>query len=161
MSPFLQQVLDQNPNAVKLVFLNFPLSSHPMAMKAAKAALAAHEQGKFWEFHEKLHKAYQVLNEKKILTIAEEMKLDMEKFNADMNSTAISDLITRDIKTGKEIGIRGIPSLFVNGKAVQEITPDGLQKMLDRELKKRHDKNFGHRKLSGRDLTELEVHRHE
>jgi protein-disulfide isomerase len=136
LSPLLQRVLDQNPNTVKLVFLNFPLSSHKVAIKAAEAALAAHEQGKFWEFHEKLHESYRDLNEKKILIFAEEMKLDLDRFKKDVNSTSIRNLIKRDIQTGREIGIRGIPSIFVNGKAVKKRGPEGLQEMIDTELKK-------------------------
>jgi len=54
-----------------------------------------------------------------------------------MNSKAIGDLVKREIRTGKEMGVRGIPSLFVNGKAVKQRTPEGVQKMIERELKKR------------------------
>ena len=128
LSPLLQRALDQNPNTVKLVFLNFPLSSHKVAIKAAEAALAAHEQEKFWEFHEKLHESYRDLNEKKILIFAEEMKLDMDRFNKDMNSTSVRNLIDRDIKTGREIGIRGIPPFLSMAGRLKKGAPKAYRK---------------------------------
>lgn len=136
LDPLLKRMLDQNPKTVKLVFLNFPLSSHKVAIPAAQAALAAHKQGKFWEFHEKLHENYRDLNVKKILAFAEEMKLDMDRFKKDMSATSITNLIKRDIQTGREIDIRGIPSVFINGKALKERSPEGLQEMIDKEMKK-------------------------
>jgi protein-disulfide isomerase len=59
--PLLEQVLEQYPNQVKLVYKNFPLRNHKFAKPAASAALAAGEQGKFWEFHDKLFQNYNQL----------------------------------------------------------------------------------------------------
>ena len=64
--PVLEQVLEKNPDKVKLVFKNFPLRNHKFAMPAATAALAAEKQGKFWEFHDLLFKDYNRLNEQKV-----------------------------------------------------------------------------------------------
>ena len=76
-------MLEKYPKEVKLVYKNFPLVGHKFARKAATAALAAHEQGKFWEFHDNLFKNYRNLDDAKIQEIAEELGLDMERFTRD------------------------------------------------------------------------------
>ena len=129
-------MLDKNPKTVKMVPMNFPLSSHKMAMKAAMAALAADKQGKFWPFYHKLYENYKSLKDKEIDRIADDLGLDSEKFKQDMNSAAVKNLINRDIQTARRIGIRGIPSIFINGRPLQNRSVSGFQEMIDAELKK-------------------------
>jgi len=101
------------------------------------AALAANEQGKFWEFHHKLFENYKVLNDSKIQDIAKELGLDMEKFNKDMNSPVIAKLINRDLKNGRQVGVRGTPTIFVNGKISKKRDLSGFSEMIEAELKKK------------------------
>jgi protein-disulfide isomerase len=129
-------VLDQYPDKVKLVIMNFPLSGHPFARKAAQAAMAAMAQGKFWEFRRKLFENYQSLSDDKIREIAKGLGLDMERFTRDMNSPSVRDLVARDVKNGREIGVHGTPTIFVNGKRVHIRTPFDLFTAIDAELKK-------------------------
>jgi protein-disulfide isomerase len=129
-------LLEKYPNDVKLVVKHFPLPSHKFARPAAIAALAAHKQDKFWEFHAKLLENYRSLNDKKIEEIAIELKLDMEKFTADQKSPDISALIARDIQNGKAIGVRGTPTIFLNGKRVKNRSMQGFQQMIEAELSK-------------------------
>jgi protein-disulfide isomerase len=131
-------LLEKYSKKVKLVHKNFPLSSiHPFAHKAAVAALAAHAQGKFREFHHKLFENYRALNDAKIQEIATELKLDMERFNKAMQDPSIKKLIARDIKEGDEAGIKGIPIIFVNGKLPKESSLQGLEDLIEAELKKK------------------------
>jgi protein-disulfide isomerase len=130
-------VLDKYPKKVKLVFKNYPLASmHPFAYKAATAALAAHQQGKFREFHHTLFANYKVLNDAKILEIAKELKLDMERFTSAMKDPSIQKLIVRDIKEGQQAGIEGIPIIYINGKLPHETSLQGIVHMIEAELKK-------------------------
>jgi protein-disulfide isomerase len=85
--PVLEQVLEKNPESLKLVFKHFPLRNHKFARPAAIAALAAEKQGKFWEFHDLLFKDYNRLNEQKVKEIARQLNLDMEKFEKDRKDT--------------------------------------------------------------------------
>ena len=124
------------PNDVKLVIKHFPLASHKFARTAAIAALAAHKQGKFWEFHGKLFENYRSLNEEKVQAIATELELDMEKFAADRKSPEISALIERDIRNGTAIGVRGTPTIFLNGKRVKNRSMQGFQQMIEAEISK-------------------------
>jgi protein-disulfide isomerase len=130
-------VLDKHPNDVKLVVKHFPLRSHRYAKKASAAALAANEQGKFWEFHEKLMKNYRSVNgefheklmknyrsvnDNKILEIAKGLNLDMEQFARDMNSAPVNDILVQDFRDGRKIGIRGIPTVLVNGRIITRLS---------------------------------------
>ncbi len=130
-------MLERYPKEVKLVAKNFPLSKHKFAKKAAKAALAANEQGKFWEFHNMLFENYKAINDAKIQEIATELGLDMERFTRDMNSQAVKGLIQRDISNARKIGIRGIPSVLINGKVLKNRRLKGFQQVIDAELKKK------------------------
>ena len=130
-------MLNKYPNEVKLVIKHFPLRNHKFARKAATAALAANEQGKFWEFHHKLFENYKVLNDSKIQDIAKKLGLDMEKFNKDMNSPVIAKLINRDLRNGRQVGVRGTPTIFVNGKISKKRDLSGFSDMIEAELKRK------------------------
>jgi len=129
-------VLEKYPEDVKLVFKNFPLAKHKFARKAAAAALAAHVQGKFWEFHNKLFENHRNPNDAKIQEIAKDLGLDLRKFNKDMKDPAIGKLIIRDVKNAHQVGVRGIPTVFINGKLLKNRRLQGFQQMIEAELKK-------------------------
>jgi protein-disulfide isomerase len=134
--PVLEQVLEKNPDKVKLVFKNFPLRNHKFAMEAATAALAAEKQGKFWEFHDLLFKDYNRLNEQKVKEIAQKLNLDMEKFEKDWKDPRIRALINRDLAEGNRAGVRGTPTIFVNGRLLRNRSMAGFQELIEKALKK-------------------------
>ena len=134
-------MLEQYPNDVKLVFKNFPLTRiHKFAMNAAVAALAAHQQGKFWEFHAELFKNYNTLNDEKFTEIAQSVALDMEQFKGDMQNPALAAMVQRDLKDGVEAGVRGTPSIFVNGRLLEQRSLPGFKQIIDEELAKKKQK---------------------
>jgi protein-disulfide isomerase len=131
-------VLEQYPNDVKLVFKNFPLTRiHKAAMNASIASLAAHQQGKFWEFHSELFKNYNKLNDEKFDEIAQSIGLDMEQFKQDIQNPALSAMVQRDLKDGVEAGVRGTPSIFINGRMLQQRSLPGFKQIIDEELAKK------------------------
>ncbi|NIS70071.1 MAG: thioredoxin domain-containing protein [Proteobacteria bacterium] len=132
----LEQVLEKNPDKVKLVFKNFPLRNHKFAMPAAIAALAAERQGKFWEFHDLLFKDYNRLNEEKVKEIAQRLNLDMEKFEKDRKDPQIRAMINRDVSEGNRAGVRGTPTVFINGRLLRNRSPAGFQKLIEKALEK-------------------------
>ncbi|MCP3889913.1 MAG: thioredoxin domain-containing protein, partial [Desulfobulbaceae bacterium] len=81
-------MLDTYPNDVKYVIKHYPLSNHHFAHKGAMAALAAEKQDQYWQFHSELLKNYSVLNNEKIMEIAENLGLDMARFQQDLQSPA-------------------------------------------------------------------------
>ena len=133
--PELEQVLEKYPNQVKLVFKNFPLRNHKFSMQAAIAALAAEKQGKFWEFHDLLFKDYSHLNEQKIEEIAQQLKLNMEKFDKDRKDPQITAMINRDLAEGNQAGVRGTPTVFVNGRLLRNRGMAGFQELIEKALK--------------------------
>jgi protein-disulfide isomerase len=132
-------VLEKYPEEVKLVFKNYPLSMHSFARSAALASLAAHAQGKFWEFHEKLFANYNSLNDAKLQEFATQVHLDRGKFDHDMASASLRQIVDRDSSEGRNLGIRGIPTVYVNGKPIEDRNPRGFQHMIDAELRKKRN----------------------
>ena len=119
---------------MKLVFKNFPLRNHKFACPAAIAALAANQQGKFWELHDQLYENYNRLSEQKIREIAQQVGLDMEKFDKDMKDPELKALVERDFQEGARAGVRGIPTIFVNGRMLRNRSFQGFQAAIEKEL---------------------------
>jgi len=134
--PLLEQVLEKYPDHVKIVFKNFPLRNHKFAMKAATAALAAESQGKFWEFHDLLFKNYNKLNDQKIREIALELGLDQTEFKKKMKDPKITAMIRQDVRDGAQAGVRGTPTIFINGRRLNDRSLKGFQAAIDKELQK-------------------------
>ena len=119
---------------MKLVFKNFPLRNHKFAWPAAIAALAANKQGKFWELHDQLYENYNRLNDQKIREIAQQVGLDMEKFDKDMKDPKLKAIVERDFQEGARAGVRGIPTIFVNGRQLKNRSFQGFQAAIEKEL---------------------------
>lgn len=100
---------------IRYIFKHFPLSFHPQAAPASKACWAAGKQDKFYEYHDKLFENQASLGEELYVKIAEELKLNIEKFNKDRASEDAQKQIDDDMKVGQEIGIRGTPGFVLNG----------------------------------------------
>lgn len=130
-------MLEKFPKQVKIVEKNFPLQMHRFARQAATAALAAQRQGKFWEFHKKLFASHQSLSDAKIQEIATQLGLDMDKFNKDLKDPAIQNIINRDLHEGSAAGVRGTPTIFVNGLLLTNRSIEGFEQAIERELKKK------------------------
>ncbi len=109
--------LAKHGGEVALTFKHFPLSQiHPEALPAAKAARAAQNQGKFWEYHDRLFARQQELGESLYLALAQELGLDLEQFDRDRQSAATAAAIDRDVELGRALGIEGTPFFLMNGQ---------------------------------------------
>jgi len=136
LNPILEAVLKKYPKEVKLVIKHFPLRFHKYGQKASMAALAAANQGKFWEFHDELFKQSAGLTDGKILQIAGQLKLDVERFKKDKESEKIKKMVEKDMADGRRIGVGGTPSVYINGKFLKQRHLQGFEMMIERELKK-------------------------
>jgi len=130
-------VLEKYPEDVKLVMKHFPLPMHGFARKAAMVALAAGKQGKFWEVHEKLYANQRNLSDAKVEAVVRELGLNMEQFYQDLKEPGIGSLIDRDINNGRQANVQGTPTIFVNGKLLNQRTLPGFQQAIEAELKKK------------------------
>jgi len=127
-------VLEKNPKTVKIVYKNFPIRSHKFAVQAAVAALAAGRQEKFWDFHDELFNHYNRLNEEKVQEIATKLKLDKAQFEKDRKDPLLMEQIKYDYNEGIQIGVRSVPTVFVNGRKLKDRSLNGLQALIDKEL---------------------------
>jgi protein-disulfide isomerase len=134
LEPDLKQILDAYPDKVRLVFKNYPLSMHAHAREAAIAALAAERQGQFWPFHDRLFASSNVLSEQKIEEIAKDLKLDMARFEKDRKDSALQAKIEKDIAEGQQLGVRGTPTVFINGRLLRDRSPAAFKATVDAVL---------------------------
>lgn len=115
-------------------FHHFPLSSiHRYALEAAEAAECAADQGKFWEFADLVFKNQQELSPESLDKWGAELKLDMDLFNRCRDSRIKREMIQSEYDQGRNLGVRGTPTFFVNGEQV-EATVDGLSAAIDAAL---------------------------
>jgi protein-disulfide isomerase len=104
---------------VRLVFRHFPVrSSHPRAWPAARASEAAASQGRFWEMHDLLFADQGRLEDPHLWRRAEELGLDVERFEADRRSDALAERVRRDFSSGVRAGVVTTPTVFARGRMV-------------------------------------------
>jgi protein-disulfide isomerase len=122
LEPILQKLLKKHNKIARHYFLNFPLTElHKQADSAARAALAAKRQNKFWEMHDLLYERQEQLDPEKFPEWAKELGLDVEKFKKDMLSPEVDKELAEDIdQASKGLRLNGTPSLFFNGRAYIE-----------------------------------------
>jgi len=112
---------------------------HKMAEPAALAAIAAQNQGKFWQMHDALF-ATPKLTRESIDKAAEGIGLDMNKFNKDMNSPETKQKLAKDLASASQASVSGTPTLFINGRRIKDRGPEAIQKMVDQETAKAKSK---------------------
>jgi protein-disulfide isomerase len=129
-------LLEKYPGKVKLVHKDFPIRSHRFAVKAAMAARAAGRQGKYWEFHDELYKNYSGLNDEKINEIAKQLGLNETEFQQDQKNPEILEQIRQDYEEGIRLGLRAVPTVYINGKKLRQLDMASLEAAIDAELEK-------------------------
>jgi protein-disulfide isomerase len=107
---------------VRLIFRQFPLPFHQNARPAAEASLAAHAQGKFWEYHDRLFRKQQELDRAGLEAAARELGLEMPAFRRALDEGVHAAAVDRDISLAERASVDGTPTLFVNGKRVANAT---------------------------------------
>jgi protein-disulfide isomerase len=132
--PVLEQVFERYPKQVKIAFKNFPLRNHAFAYKAAQAAVAAQKQGKFWPFHDMLFGQYNKINDQRIDEISKILKLDVSQFKKEMNAAHTMTRINDDRADGRNAGVRGTPTVFINGEVLRNRTFAGFKQAIANAL---------------------------
>ncbi len=116
VAPMLDKVVETHKNDVRMVFKFYPLPSHPHADVAARAAVAAMNQGKFWEMHHALFTNQRHLEQTDLDSYAKELGIEVSRFHADIQASATADRIAKDKKLGEDLQIGGTPTIFINGR---------------------------------------------
>jgi len=137
-APVIQQVLEKYPSQVRFVFRNYPLERiHPLARGAAEAAACAGEQGRFWEFHDKLFASGGELDADSLRQYASDLELDLDAFQACVDERRFQADIEADLAAGQEAGVAGTPAFFINGIPMKGARPlDAFVSLIDEELER-------------------------
>lgn len=112
----LEEVVRHYGADASLVFKHFPLDFHKKAGLAAEASMAAHAQGKFWEFNRLAFANQQKLDRADLEGYAQQLGLDMAKFKEALDAGAYKARVNQDMEVGKKIGVGGTPTIFINGR---------------------------------------------
>jgi protein-disulfide isomerase len=135
--PIVERLVTEFGDRVRFVVRDFPLNSiHADAQKAAEAAEAAREQGKYWDFTAILFRNQSSLKPAQLKQYAQVLGLDVAKFGAALDSGRFADKVQRDVNDGERIGVRGTPTFFVNGKRTTDVSYEALKAALEAALKK-------------------------
>jgi protein-disulfide isomerase len=114
--PIVKEVQARMANRLRFVFRNFPIStSHPHAERAAEAAEAAAVQEKFWQMHDVLYENQRELRDEDLRTYAEQLQLDIERFDKEMAEHVHAERIHEDFMSGVRSGVNGTPTFYING----------------------------------------------
>lgn len=114
--PYLGELARKLGEEVRLVHKFYPLSKHPLAFEAARAAWAAQQQGKYWEMEHLLFSNQEAMSQTDLEGHAQKLGLDMARFRADMQSDKAREAIERDKAEADRNGLRGTPFILVNGR---------------------------------------------
>jgi predicted DsbA family dithiol-disulfide isomerase len=131
-------IIAKYPNDVRLVFRELPLASiHPNAYAAARAAVCADRQGKFWPMHDALYADQSALSDAGLLDTAKRLGLDATTFSSCLPQDATNDAIVTDINAADELAITGTPFFLVNGRPINGVVPmEQFEAVVTDELKK-------------------------
>ncbi len=137
--PVMKKIEGEMGTRVKVIFRNYPLMKiHKNALDAARAAEAAGLQGKFWEMHDLLYEKqgeWSVMPDARPVfeEFARTLKLDVDRFRADLDSLPVNSRIRSDMTRADSIGVKGTPTVFINGAelAPADMTVEGVRKAVN------------------------------
>lgn len=133
----MKQLQAKYKDHLRLVFKDFPLDIHPQAAKAAEGGACAFEQGKFWEFHDKMFENQKALGVSDLRKTAVSLGLDANRFNECIDSPKYAAEWQADLAEGQKLGVSGTPTFFANGRMVVGARSfEEMSKIIDEELLK-------------------------
>ena len=135
LKPRLDELERTHRQSIQIVFKQLPLPMHEHSRLAAKAALAAQNQGRFWELGDLMFQSDEPLDRDRIETLATRAGLDLERFQSDLESKAIDQRLERDLTDADRVGARGTPTTFINGKRISGAQPlEDFEKAVEEAL---------------------------
>ena len=136
VQPTFNELLSQYDGKIKLVHKDLPLDSlHPRARQAAEAARCAYEQGKFWDYHDKLYTNSPKASADDLKSFAKEVGLNVDSFDRCFVSGKYKAVVQQDLNEGAQLGLTGTPTFFINGREISGNQPlDAFEAIIDEEL---------------------------
>ncbi len=123
--PLLKELNAEFKDQLRIVYRHYPLDSHAHAEIAAQAAEAAGKQGQFWRMHDLIFNQQKDWSERVgsarsiFIGYAQEIGLDMARFEADLDSKEVRQAVEADRRSGDRLGVDGTPTFFLNGVKIQ------------------------------------------
>ncbi|MFH0927044.1 MAG: thioredoxin domain-containing protein [Candidatus Micrarchaeota archaeon] len=132
LNPIIDALMSEYGGKIKRVFINYPINSiHPQAERAAEAAECANDQGKFWEYHDKLFEGSS-LSEQNLVAYAKNLSLDMQNFSSCLDSGEKRGIINEQTLLGNSNGVEATPTFFINGRKIEGMHPSSdFRKAID------------------------------
>jgi protein-disulfide isomerase len=130
------ELLSRYNGKVRLVHKDLPLESlHPQARQAAEAARCAYEQGKFWEYHDKLYATSPKASGDDLKSYAKEVGLNVDSFDRCFTSGKYKAVVQQDLNEGVQLGLTGTPTIFINGREISgNQSLEAFEAIIDEEL---------------------------
>lgn len=131
----IDKVKEKYGDKVSVVYRHFPLPMHPQAPRAAEASACAHEQGKFWEFHDALFAEGKAWTDDDYKAIAKDLKLKKRPFAECLTSGRHAATVEADVQAGSQAGMQGTPGYYINGIVLGGAQPfERFVDVIDAEL---------------------------
>lgn len=129
----IEYLMEKRADTLRVCFMNFVI--HDSSRLAAKAALAADRQGKFWPYHDRLFENMRSLERDDLLSYAKALALDMTQFKTDLDGSELDEVLKAHDKQAKVLRLRGTPSFFINGRPMNDLkNPPFFLDWIDEEL---------------------------
>lgn len=130
--PNLKYAMQTYGDRVRFVYRDFPVPEiHPNAQKAAEAGQCAHDQGRFWEYHDVLYQNQHSLGVTALKNYAKQLGLNQQDFDFCLDSGKNADEVQSDFKDGVAAGVPGTPGLFFNGELISGVvSADGFDQII-------------------------------
>jgi protein-disulfide isomerase len=133
--PVLQELRRMYGDKISLIYRDFPGQNHPNAFAAAEASECAHEQGKFWEYHDLLFNRQAPDRPWNFEGLAAESGLDVDAFRGCVNRGRFRTEVRKDLEDGLRLGVTSTPTFFVNGRPLVGLQSiPAFQQLIDKAL---------------------------
>lgn len=119
----LPQLRRDYGDRIRYVSRQFPLDIHPHAAAAARTAVCADEQGRYWDLHDMLFAHQEELTKRDLAGYARELGLDMDGYATCLRAPATQARVERDLADGRRYGVTGTPAFFINGRLISGAQP--------------------------------------
>ena len=136
VQPTIAELLKKYDGKLRLVHKDLPLDEiHPQARQAAEAARCAGDQGKFWEYHDKLYANSPKAGVEELKSYAKDVGLNVASFEQCFTSGKFKGTVQKDLNEGAQLGLTGTPAFFINGREMSGAQPvEAFTAIIDEEL---------------------------
>ena len=135
--PTMDQLLEDYPDSVRVVYRDYPIEKHPRARRMAEAANCAHEQGRYFDYADALFAQMRATLDEDLIARATEIGLDVPRFQECLDSGRFAAEVEADFQDGTAAGVSGTPAFYINGRLISGAQPvEAFKDVIDDELER-------------------------